>query len=343
MGDADHAPTANSEAHDSQLTPHDSQLVVQTTDLSKRFGQIRAVDGVSLAVPGGCTGLLGPNGAGKSTLIKLLLGLLSPDRGDARVEGYDAIRHPLALRSLVGYMPEHACLPADWLAQDFVRYMGELHGLPKHAAVQRASDALYHVGLGEERYRKMGSFSVGMKQRVKLAQALVHDPRLMLLDEPTNGLDPAGRDEMLALIKRIAHEMGINVILSSHLLFDIEQVASNVVILSKGRVVIQGPLRELVTTTPVVSIRVHETVADLAGALHRRGYTVQANGRELQVEFTSPDVYDAIRDAAVETSCALVYLKRRVRSLEDIYLVSQQGAMDDEPPAALESRPALGE
>src|SRR5579859_1444745 len=193
------------------MEEHDG-FVVQTRDLSKRFGRVQALDGVSLEVGGGCTGLLGPNGAGKSTLIRLLLGLLTPDRGTGRLAGLDARQDPLALRRIVGYMPEHPCLPEDWLAQDFVRYMAEIHGLPKRAAVQRASDALYHVGLGEERYRAIGGFSTGMKQRVKLAQALVHDPQVMLLDEPTNGLDPAGRDEMLQLVRRISHEMGIDVL-----------------------------------------------------------------------------------------------------------------------------------
>jgi len=316
--------------------PATADPVVRTSDLSKRFGRLQALDGASLSVPPGCTGLLGPNGAGKSTLIKLLLGLLTPDRGEAHVGGYDAARLPLALRAIVGYMPEHDCLPTDWLAQDFVRYTAELHGLPARVAIGRASDTLYHVGLGEERYRAIGGFSTGMKQRVKLAQALVHDPRVMLLDEPTNGLDPEGRDEMLALIGRIAHEMGIDVILSSHLLVDIERVADNVVILNNGRVVAQGALHELMTATPAVTVRTQGAAAPLAAALRGRGYSVDAggsagsagsessgrepSGRELRVAYDSDLVYDAIRDAAVETDTALTHLKRRVLSLEDIYL-----------------------
>ncbi len=311
-----------------QHTEQGPDLVVQTTDLSKRFERVQALDGATLSVPPGCTGLLGPNGAGKSTLIKLLLGLLTPDRGEARVEGFDSTRQALAMRAIVGYMPEHESLPSDWMAQDFVRYMAELHGLPSRVAIQRASDTLFHVGLGEERYRAIGGFSTGMKQRVKLAQALVHDPRVMFLDEPTNGLDPAGRDEMLVLIDRIAHEMGINVILSSHLLADVERVADHVVILSTGRVVAQGALRALMTATPAVTVRTQDGALPLAEALRRRGYTVQIEGQELHVEYESDDVYDAIRDAAVETDAALVHLKRRVLTLEDIYLAGQ----DDSPP-----------
>ncbi len=315
-----------------------ADTVVRTADLSKRFGRVQALDGASLAVPPGCTGLLGPNGAGKSTLIKLLLGLLKPDRGEAHVGGYDAARQQLALRAVVGYMPEHDCLPTDWLAQDFVRYTAELHGLPARVAIGRASDTLFHVGLGEERYRAIGGFSTGMKQRVKLAQALVHDPRVMLLDEPTNGLDPAGRDEMLALIGRIAHEMGINVILSSHLLIDIERVADNVVILSGGHVVAQGALHELMTATPAVAVRTQDAAAPLAAALCSRGYTVDVEGteglagRELRVAYDSDTVYDAIRDAAVETDTALVHLKRRVLSLEDIYLAEEGDTPAAAPP-----------
>jgi ABC-2 type transport system ATP-binding protein len=304
--------------------------VLDTTDLSKTFGTVRALDGVSITVAPGCTGLLGPNGAGKTTLIRLVLGLLTPDRGSARVEGIETAREPLAVRSIVGYMPEHDCLPGDWVAQDFVRQMAELHGLPRKAAVQRASDTLYHVGLGEERYRLIGGFSTGMKQRVKLAQALVHDPQLIFLDEPTNGLDPAGRDEMLALAGRISHEMGINVILSSHLLADIEKIADGVVILNQGRVVLQGALHDLISATPTIVVRAHRDPAALADALRRRGQSVQIDGTDVRVEHRSDDTYDLIRDAAVEADTGIVYLKQRVRSLEDVYLASQ------EPQAALE-------
>ncbi len=306
-----------------QQTAQDA-FVVQTKDLSKHYGRLLALDHATLTIEPGCTGLLGPNGAGKSTLMKLLLGLLTPDEGEATVVGCDVRRQQMALRALVGYMPEIDCLPGDWLAQDFVRYMGELHGLPTRVAIQRASDTLYHVGLGEERYRAIGGFSTGMKQRVKLAQALVHDPRVMLLDEPTNGLDPAGRDEMLALIGRIVNDMGINVILSSHLLVDIERVADSVVILNQGKVIAQGALRELMSATAVVDVRTREPAPLLARALRKRGYLVEGEERALEVEYRSEDVYDAIRDAAVETNAAIMHLKRRTLSLEDIYLAGQE-------------------
>jgi ABC-2 type transport system ATP-binding protein len=221
-------------------------------------------------------------------------------------------------------MPEHDCLPSDWLAQDFVRYMAELHGLPKREAIQRASDALYHVGLGEERYRAIGGFSTGMKQRVKLAQALVHDPSLLFLDEPTNGLDPTGREEMLALIRRITDEMGLNVLLSSHLLPDVEQVADGVIIIAQGRVVVQGTLAGLIQSTPAIAVRVQGESGPFVAAAQRRGCVVEKRGEDLQVAYTSDEVYDAIRDAAVETAAPLRYLKRRKLSLQDVYLSSQQ-------------------
>ena len=302
-------------------------VVVQTENLSKRYGQLQALDRVSLRVTAACTGLLGPNGAGKSTLIKLLLGLLPPDAGKATVAGCDVKSQALELRAFVGYMPEHDCLPADWLAQDFVRYMAELHGLPARVAIQRASDTLYHVGLGEERYRAIGGFSTGMKQRVKLAQALVHDPQVMLLDEPTNGLDPVGRDEMIALIGRIAHEMGIHVILSSHLLTDVERVADSVIILSQGKVVAEGSLAELTIATGAVSVRTRGESSALVQSLQAGGYTVTVdqNGYEFQVSYPSDEVYDAIRDAAVATEIPIMYLKRRALTLEDIYLAGESG------------------
>jgi len=303
--------------------PSASAPVIVASRLSKRFGRVRALRDASLTIGQGCTGLLGANGAGKSTLIKVVLGLLTPDGGEARVAGLDPVKQPLALRALVGYMPEHECLPSDWLAQDFVRYMGQLHGLPRRVAIQRANDTLYHVGLGEERFRAIGGFSTGMKQRVKLAQALVHDPAIMLLDEPTNGLDPAGRDEMLDLIARITHQMGIHVLLSSHLLADVERVAGSVVIMANGEIMLQGSLAELMTATAQVIVRTHEPPAALQQALERRGYAVRLDERDLQVAFENPEVFDAIRDAAVETATGIVYLKRRVRTLEDIYLAGQ--------------------
>ncbi len=183
-------------------------LVAEVEGLSKRYGAVQALDGVDVAIEPGCTGLVGSNGAGKSTLIKLLLGLLVPDQGRAIVLGHDVAVDPLAVRAQVGYLPEGACLPGDVTAADFVAFMAQLGGLPPRPARERAAEVCYQVGLEEERYRAVGGFSTGMQQRVKLAVALVHDPSFLLLDEPTDGMDPQGREDMLDLIARIRGELG---------------------------------------------------------------------------------------------------------------------------------------
>jgi len=192
--------------------------VIVTEGLTKRYPRVVALDSLYLAIGDGVTGLVGANGAGKSTFIKILLGLLPATSGRAHVLGYDVASQGAEIRALVGYMPEHDCLPADVSASDFVVHMAQMSGLPHTAARERAADVLRHVGLAEERYRVMGGYSTGMKQRAKLAQALVHDPRLVLLDEPTNGLDPAGREDMLELVRKIGHDFGISVLVTSHLL-----------------------------------------------------------------------------------------------------------------------------
>jgi ABC-2 type transport system ATP-binding protein len=210
--------------------------VIATTALTMRFGPaITALDDLNMSVGAGITGLVGANGAGKSTLIKILLGLLPPTSGSAQVLGLDTGGHGEEIRALTGYMPEHDCLPPDVTATEFVTHMGRMSGVPATAAKERAAETLRHVGLYEERYRQIGTYSTGMKQRVKLAQALVGDPRLLLLDEPTNGLDPHGRTAMLDLISRIGGDFGISVVVSSHLLGEIEQICDHLIAIDAGR------------------------------------------------------------------------------------------------------------
>ncbi len=209
--------------------------LISLVSLTRRYGDVVALDGLSLDLEPGIIGLVGANGAGKSTLIKILLGLLNATSGEARVMGLDVRTQGPDIGRVVGYMPEHDCLPPDLSATDLVSHLGQMSGLPRAAARERTAEVLRHVGLYEERYRPIGTYSTGMKQRVKLAQALVHDPRLLLLDEPTNGLDPAGRDEMLELVHRTGTEFGIAVIVASHLLGEIERVCDFLVALDAGQ------------------------------------------------------------------------------------------------------------
>jgi ABC-2 type transport system ATP-binding protein len=223
----------------------DPAPVVVCEDLSVRYGKNWALKDVSAIFQPGAVGLLGPNGAGKSTLLKTLLGFVTPDKGRMRVLGLDVATSPLEIRARIGYMPETDSHIPGMNAVSFVAYCGELSGLPPADAMQRAHEVLYYVGLGEARYRNLETYSTGMKQRIKLAQALVHDPDLLFLDEPTNGMDPKGRDEMLELIRDLAHNKRVNLILSSHLLPDVEFTCDYVVVVDKGAVATSGPIRAL--------------------------------------------------------------------------------------------------
>src|SRR4026207_269052 len=219
--------------------------VVALDNVSVVYGRNAALRGVTTAFTGGAVGLLGPNGAGKSTMIKALLGFVPPPSGQMRVLGLDVARSPLEIRARVGYMPESDAHIPGMNAVAFVAYCGELAGLPRGDATQRAHEVLFYVGLGEARYRNVETYSTGMKQRIKLAQALVHDPDLLFLDEPTHGMDPKGRDEMLELIRDLGHNKGVNLILCSHLLPDVEYCCERVVVMDKARIAAAGPIAEL--------------------------------------------------------------------------------------------------
>jgi ABC-2 type transport system ATP-binding protein len=219
--------------------------LVEFRDLAVSYGPVQALAGVSGAIGEGATGLLGPNGAGKTTLLKTLLGFLTPDSGAMTAFGLDPVKKPLEVRRRIGYMPEQDCHLPGMTASAFVAFAAELSGLPRDEAISRAHEVLYYVGLGEARYRTVDTYSTGMKQRVKLAQALVHDPDLLLLDEPTNGLDPGGREEMLALIQDVATRRGMSLVLCSHLLHDVERVCRSVVVFNQGRVAAEGALADL--------------------------------------------------------------------------------------------------
>jgi ABC-2 type transport system ATP-binding protein len=297
-------------------------------DLTKQYpGGVTALDGLSLELEPGIIGLVGANGAGKSTLIKILLGLLEPTSGDATVMDLDVRTQGTTIRQFVGYMPEYDCLPPDTSATDFVTHMARMSGLPRAPARERTAEVLRHVGLYEERYRAIGGYSTGMKQRVKLAQALVHGPRLLLLDEPTNGLDPAGRDEMLALVRRTGTEFGIAVIVASHLLGEIERVCDFLVAIDAGRLLRAAPLGSFTERTGVLAIEVEEGAEALTTALVGHGLQAVADGRTVLLAVVEEGQYDVVRDTVAELGLPLVRLEQRRQSLEDLF-------RDDVPVAA---------
>ena len=294
--------------------------LVALDGLTKSYpGGVTALDGLTLTIEPGIVGLVGANGAGKSTLIKILLGLLDPTSGEASVLDLDVATQGLAIRQLVGYMPEHDCLPGDISASDFVNHMARMSGLPRASARERTAEVLRHVGLFEERYRPMGGYSTGMKQRVKLAQALVHDPRLLLLDEPTNGLDPAGRDEMLDLVERTGTEFGIAIIMASHLLGEIERVGQYLVAIDAGRLLRAAELHTFTQRTGTLIVEVDERQAALAQRLETDGLTTRLDGTHVLVELHGDETHDEVIAAVVDLGLALIRVEARRSSLEDLF------------------------
>ena len=286
--------------------------------LTKHYGNVVALNDVSFTITDGITGILGENGAGKSTAIKILLGLLAPTSGTATVLGQDASKS-IAVRARVGYMPEHDCLPTHVSAAEFLTHMAEVSGLPPAMARTRAADTLRHVGLFEERYRAIGGYSTGMKQRVKLGQALVHDPAFVFLDEPTAGLDPAGREEMLALIRKTHREFGISVLFSSHLMADIERTCDRIIVLQDGRLVQSGEVGHFTKETETVFIEVDSNREGLVAALKKRGVAVTIDRTGLTIEGPDESVYDHVRDALVEAQAPLRRMAPRRRALTELF------------------------
>jgi ABC-2 type transport system ATP-binding protein len=304
--------------------------LLRARDLTKTYGSVRALDEVSFEIAEGITGLLGSNGAGKTTSLKLFLGLIQPDSGSMEVLGQDPRVSP-EFRARIGYGPEHDCLPAGVSAAEFLAYMAEVSGLPRTAARLRASDMLRHVGLFEERYRPIGTYSTGMKQRVKLAQALVHDPLLAFLDEPTAGLDPIGRREMLELIRRVGHDFGISIVVSTHLMGDVERACDSVVVLEAGRLLRTGAVSGLTEETEALEIELVEGAPALLEALAARGLTARLDGRRLTLEQVTGEDYDIVRDALVSSEALLYRLAPARLALADVFSAQ---ASDDEGEAA---------
>jgi ABC-2 type transport system ATP-binding protein len=327
--------------------------VVRTQGLTKTYGPVRALVDLDVTFGDGVTGLVGANGAGKSTLIKILLGLLPPSAGRAWVLGHDPITEGAVIRRAVGYMPEHDCLPPDVSASDFIVHLAQTSGLPRTAARERTADVLRHVGLAEERYRPMGGYSTGMKQRAKLAQALAHDPRLVLLDEPTNGLDPAARDEMLALVRRIGHDFGIAVLVTSHLLGELERVSDHVVVLDGGRLLRASATTDFMGATGTLLVEVigdsgapdsgapdsgapnfdvpnSDAQATMGRALTAAGVACAPRGNLIAIESRSGDgserVYDVVRDTACEVGVGIVRIQADHHRIEDVFAADPHAA-----------------
>jgi len=294
---------------------------IELKDLRFNYGKIQALSGVELSLGDGACGLLGPNGAGKSTLLRILLGFLKPDRGEGRVLGYDIRRDQFAIRRLVGYMPEDDCLIPGLDAVTFTAYFGELSGMPRQEAMKRAHDVLFYVGLGEARYRSLETYSAGMKQRLKLAQALVHDPKLLFLDEPTSNLDPQGRTEILELIKDISSKKDISVLISSHILTDIEYTCSYVVILNQGKVAAQGDIEALKEIRfSLYEIKTKGESAAFLRGLRDRGCKVEETEDQVLKVYLPADMpRREIFEAAVRENVQIrMFLKSRT-SLEDLF------------------------
>jgi ABC-2 type transport system ATP-binding protein len=287
-------------------------------NLTKHYRNVIALNGVSFTISEGVTGILGENGAGKSTAIKIFLGLIQPTSGSAMVLGQNASEN-VAVRTRLGYMPEHDCLPGHVSAAEFLTHMAEVSGLPPSTARTRAADTLRHTGLFEERYRAMGGYSTGMKQRVKLGQALVHDPAVVFLDEPTAGLDPVGREEMLALIRKTYREFGISVLISSHLMADVERTCDRILVLQGGRLVQSGEVGHFTKETETVFLEVDTNRDRLVTALERRGVQVTMDGSGLTISGSDESVYDHVRDALVESEAPLRRMAPRRRALAELF------------------------
>ncbi len=294
-------------------------MLFDLENVHKHYGDFHALQGVTMRVPEGSVGLLGPNGAGKSTLIKTMLGLLKISSGSAEVLGHRLPDHAEKVRQVTGYMPENDCYLPYMTAVQYVSFSGQLAGMPGREAFRRAHEVLYYVGLGEARYRKLGGFSTGMKQRVKLAQALVHGPRLVFLDEPTNGLDPQGRDEMLTLIEDVK-QRGVNIVLSSHLLPDVERVCDSVIMLNQGRLVHFGPIDALTGAgESVVEVETKDANPAFKKVLEKAGFTVTEGGLRLSVAIGDKDPSEILRHA-VEAQIQIRHFMPGELTLETAFL-----------------------
>lgn len=296
-------------------------MLFRLNNVTKKYGKIVALRSLSVEVPEGAIGLLGPNGAGKTTMIRTMLGLIRIDGGEGEVLGLDIRHQRLDIRQVVGFAPEDECLFPGVDGVEFVAYAGELSGMPPRDAMQRAHEVLDYIDLGEARYRRVESYSTGMKQRLKLAAALVHDPRLLILDEPTNGLDPAGREEIIGLARDLAHNKGMSVIFSSHLLPDVESVCDHVMVMGGGRLLECGKIADLKANHQrEFEVHVKGDPSSLGEQLRERQCSIKNVEDYLVVGLPEQGSERWIWECAVHLQCQVRCLKPVSSTLEEVFL-----------------------
>jgi ABC-2 type transport system ATP-binding protein len=301
-------------------------LLFQLQDVSKSYGAIKALDRLTVTAPRGAIGLLGPNGSGKTTMIRTLLGLISADHGSGKILGMDFRRQRLEIRTAVGFAPEDECLFPQLVGVEFISYAGELVGMPRKDAFQRAHEVLDYVGLGEARYRAVETYSTGMKQRLKLAAAIVHDPQLLILDEPTNGMDPAGREELLELARDLAHNKGMSLLFSSHLLPDVETVCDYVIVLGGGKLLTSGKIQELKQIhNRCYEVRLKSNGAAFIERLAAQGCTAKQREDSLLVELPENGSPQMLWEAARDEEQQIRYLRPQRSTLEEVFLSAVDG------------------
>ena len=300
--------------------------IFDVSSLSKFYGSVHALNDVTFKMPPGAIGLLGPNGAGKTTLLRILLGLIKYNSGNAKVLGYDISADIREIRDNVGYSPEFSPTMPDVTAMKYVTFMGALSGLDSIESAQRAHDTLHYVGLGEERYRPLSEFSTGMMQKCKLAAALVHDPDLIILDEPTDGLDPIGRQQMLELIEKLYKDEKKNILISSHLLFDVERICDEIIVLGRGKVIKTGKLAEVLSDeSNTLRIRITGDVQAFAKQLKDGGLDPVIEQSNIDIPRVDGMEMIILREINNDPDVSLQYMGRKTRSLEDVFIATVEG------------------
>jgi ABC-2 type transport system ATP-binding protein len=302
-------------------------MLFELENVTKTYGPVRALNDFSVKAPEGAIGLLGPNGSGKTTMIRTLLGLISVDQGAGRILDLDFRSRQLDIRRLVGFAPEDECLFPRVVGVEFAAYAGELVGMSTKDALQRSHEVLDYVGLGEARYRRVESYSTGMKQRLKLAAAIVHDPKLLILDEPTNGMDPAGREDILELARDLAHNKGMSLLFSSHLLPDVEAVCDHVIVLGTGKLLAEGKIQQLKQIHQrCFEVRLKAPSAPFTKRLAELGCTTEARDDLLFVQVPEGQSQQVLWKTAAEHQQQIRYLRPQRSTLEEIFLKAVEHA-----------------